>query len=199
MKVLVFSIFSLLLIIGPINSQVNKDSLYVFIGEKIETTSFHPKFEGVDVIGYIGTRARYKIVQNLFGNFRKDTIEFVTYMHQGAPAFLPFKTVLLFVSNYNGQLIYEKGSFFDLYKTIDGRWASPKFESPDNPNHWKNVETHNLRFADSLWYEITYHDKRFTPPIFPEPIRNEPNKTITVKGGYVEDLLKAKIAVHQRP
>jgi hypothetical protein len=197
---LLLSMFSLLGF-GRINSQVNKDSLYVFVGEKIDIVNFQLKVEEgfVDIIGYTGTKARYKILQNIFGNYEKDTIEFETYMHMEAPAFLPYKTVLLFVSNYNGKLIYDRGSFFDLYKTVDGRWASPKVVSHYNPNHWKNVEIQNLHFADSLWHEITYYDKKFAPPLFALPIRNETKKTVVVKAAYVEDLLRAKIGAYQRP
>jgi len=67
--------------------QTKKDSLYVFVGKKIEVAGFKQKLDSNEIAFDAAFKAKYKIVQNLYGNYNKDTIEFEVYDHYGKPAF----------------------------------------------------------------------------------------------------------------
>ena len=98
------------------------NKLFVFVGEKIAVTEL-PYEEGSMDAGY---KAKYKILQRVYGNYPNDIIEFVAYDHYGTPAFSKYKNVLLFVSEYEGKFYHEKYVYDPLFKTKDGRWATGK-------------------------------------------------------------------------
>ena len=165
-----------------------KDNLYVFVGEKIEISDFQPN--KVDHLFDNAVRAKYKVIQNIYGNYKQDTIEFEAYFHCGGAIFSKFKNVLLFVSNYNGRLYLEKYQYFDVYKTIDGRWASPGDTSKFDRQNLGNFKPQHLQFIDTVWYDIRQLDRGCLKRIaFSEPyFRIEGNKAIALMGTYVDEL-----------
>ena len=62
---------------------LKKNSLFVFVGEKIEIKNL-PQKELAFNSAYI---AKYKILDKIYGDYSKDTIEFEVYDHYGVPAF----------------------------------------------------------------------------------------------------------------
>ena len=165
-----------------------KDNLYVFVGEKIEISDFQPN--KVDALFDNGLKAKYKVIQNIYGNYKKDTIEFEAYFHCGGAMFSKFKNVLLFVSNSNGRLYLEKYQYFDVYKTIDGRWASPGDTAKFDKQHRVNFKPQHLQFIDTVWYDIRQLDRGCLKRIaFLEPyFKIEGNKAIALMGAYVDEL-----------
>ena len=65
--------------------------LFVFVGEKISVDALPHEQHSMDN----GFKAKYLIIERVFGHFPQDTIEFVAYDHYGTPSFSNFKNVML--------------------------------------------------------------------------------------------------------
>ncbi|RVT80073.1 hypothetical protein EOD40_02885 [Flavobacterium sufflavum] len=108
--------------------------LYVFIGKKIKIWESPSSYcNGFPLTSRV--LSKYLIVKNIYGDFKKDTIQFTTYPPHSAPKqqnYVPFKTFfadfeycLLYVLEYKGELLQTRYFFDDVYMTKEGRWASP--------------------------------------------------------------------------
>lgn len=186
------TVFLLAVTFSQAFGQTTKDSTYVFVGEKIEISELPPK--KFDILFDYALKAKYKVIQNICGSFKNDTIEFEAYFHCGGALFSKFKNVLLFVVNDNGRLCLEKYQYFDVYKTVDGRWASPGDTSKFDKHHQGNFKPRHIQFVDTVWYDIRQLDRGCLKRIaFPEPyFRIEGNKAIALMGAYVDDLVLIK-------
>lgn len=192
--------------------QIKKDSLHVFVGEKIDvkewpqpTSIEHIDTTIVDGDTTISKRmsinmdgrfiAKYKILQQVYGTFKSDTIEFLAFDHYGTPAFSKYKYVLVFVSNYNGKLYHEKYQYFDVYKTKGGRWAS-SYKVGDyqhDSNKSTSVKPELIDFVKQVSYNTKGRSKEDIEYLFPSPYFNiVGQKAIAVWGNYVEELFELK-------
>jgi hypothetical protein len=172
-------------------AQTRKDSLIVFVGEKIsvvedpEELSFNRRF-----------RAKYRILEMVHGSHTADTIEFLAYVHEGPLAFDNYSNVLLFVSNHDGQLYHEKYQFFDVYKARNGKWASP-YPTADYNHPFKDsitVKPEKINFPQDLKYSLkpsfqVLRRQDYTAPFY----RIVGDYAVPVYGNYVEDLFKLKM------
>jgi hypothetical protein len=165
--------------------------LFVFIGEKIEVK------ELLDEKGSMDAKflAKYKILEKICGNYWSDTVEFIVYDHYGTPAFEEFKTVMLYISEYEGKYYHEKYQYNALYKTKDGRWASPfnlsDHDSVDTAD--MKVKPVKINFAQEVSFPTYGFKKREIRESFPEPFYNiVDGKAIAVYGNYVEELFELK-------
>ncbi len=171
------------------------NSLFVFVGEKIEVKEFHPDAEeGIFIMDY-AFKAKYRILKNVYGTFKQDTIEFIAYDHYGPPAFSEYKNVLIFVSFQEGEFYHEKYQFFDLYKTKEGKWASPY--SSDDYTHPFNentvVKPEKINFSENVRYEIKNADLNHIEQTFPSPFYQvKGNEVIPIYGNYIDELFKLK-------
>jgi hypothetical protein len=196
---------------GKSFGQTRKDSLFVFVGEKIEVLSVpNPDNEvkildtivkGADtfiqasrpMIPFNKYVARYRVIQNVFGYYESDTISFIVYDHYGEPAFARYEDALLFVSNKDGELIHERYQYFEVYKTDDGRWASPG--DPYRFDHVKNktIVAEPITFLEPLVFDLTKYPPQSIDSCFPKPYyRTELMRAYPVLGAYVEDLFLVK-------
>jgi len=177
--------------------QTKKDSLYVFVGKKIEVVGFKQKLDSNEIPFDRAFKAKYQVIQNLYGSYRKDTIEFEAYDHYGKPAFSQYEYVLLFVSNYNGNLYHEKYQYFDVYKTKNGRWAS-SYKARDYGHSYNTntiVKPEIIDFVDVISYEIRSRNKDEIENIFPAPYyKIENDKAVVIWGNYIEELFELKKA-----
>jgi hypothetical protein len=212
MKTLLLSIFIISIASYKVVGQTRKDSLLVFVGEKIEVREIPQErvIEHIDTIIKEGDTtyresvslsmdgkflAKYKVLQQVYGLFSSDTIEFVAYDHYGTPAFSKYKTVLLYVSNYNDVLIHEKYQFADVYKTNNGRWASGyrvgDYEHDFNKN--TTIKPEPIKFEKEVSYNLKGRTKKDIAEWFPSPYyKIKGNKAIAVYGNYVEELFGLK-------
>jgi hypothetical protein len=163
--------------------------LYAFVAEKISLT-YVTRSNGSWDAEYIG---EYRVVENVYGHFPKDTIRFTGFTH-GSVSLNNFKHVLLFVGEYCGKLYHEKYQFFDVYKTVKGKWASPgdpyRF---DNMVEQKNIKAQVVQFADSLSFDTRTYRMGQRQGVFPEEYFSvEGNKATPLKGTYVKELLTVK-------
>jgi hypothetical protein len=173
------------------NGQNNK--LFVFVGQKISVDALPYREGSMDG----GFKAKYKILQKVFGNFSEDTIEFVAYDHYGIPPFSQFDNVLLFVSADSGTYYHQKYMYYDVYLTKDGKWAGSYAEKDYRHEYNKktNVKPVIIDFAE----EVSYPTKLITPDSqvvilhYPKPyFITIVDTVIAVYGNYVEDLFILK-------
>lgn len=178
----------------PCNDSITNKH-YAFIAEKVSLKALPIPFycDGYNTDGeYI---AVYKIVKNVYGNYKKDTITFSTYDHYGTPGFSDYKYVMLFVSEHCGKLYHDKYQYYDVYKTKDGRWASPgdpyRF---DKFAKERNIKAVIINFANDLhFYPGKIYDMRYGFPKYEEPYFKVIGiKAIPLMGAYVEDLFSLK-------
>ncbi|MFT3911455.1 MAG: hypothetical protein QM737_18675 [Ferruginibacter sp.] len=189
----IFSILTFAFFISP--GQSKKDSLFVFVGKKIEVTEFKPKLDSNEISFNSSFTAKYQILQNVYGDYKKDTIEFVAYDHYGIPAFSKYEYVLLFVSVYHGKLYHEKYQYFDVYKTKNGRWASGyqvgDYEHDLNKN--TTVKPELIDFDHEVSYSVKGKGDKEIKMRYPSPYyKIENDRAIVVWGNYVEQLFELK-------
>jgi hypothetical protein len=163
---------------------------YAFIAERLSITPINTceQFTFND-----GVDCRYKVIKNLYGNYKHDTANFKAYYHEGPPSFARFKYIIVFVSEYCGQLYQEKYQFFDVYQTKNGRWASPgdpyRFDKYIKD---KVVKAVPLSFDASLSFDTAFNISR--PSItYEEPyFETREGKAYPLMGAYAEDLFEIK-------
>lgn len=168
-----------------------KNKLIVFVGEKIEVTRLPQEEESWDA----KFKARYKILQRVYGDYMPDTVEFIVYDHYGDPVFSNYKNALLFVREYGGRYYHERYQFYDVYKTKDNRWAgrySVRDLGYDNKRD-KNVVGERIDFAEEVSIPLSKVNGKEVGCWFPAPYyKIENDKAIAVYGNYIEDLFKIK-------
>jgi hypothetical protein len=174
------------------NEIERNNKLFVFVGEKIDVTPIPHKpgdFEN-------GVKAKYKILQPVYGDYNKNVIEFEAYDHYGTPKFVEYKTVLLFVSEYEGKYYQEKYMFDPLAKTKDGRWAGPYSSEYGHPyiKH-TTVKPERIDFVEEISFptKITNDDGKEFTLSYPEPyFKTIADKAIAVYGNYIPELFKLR-------
>ena len=178
--------------------------LYVFIGKKIKTWISPSSYCNSFTLDS-RTLSKYLVVKNIYGDFKKDTIQFTSYVHSSPfeQNYIPFKTsfleydyCLFYVLEYKGELIQIKYLFDDVYMTKEGRWASPlKPKGLYNTISPDSFKPKNIRFTNPIEFE---YEDRFYKEIyqnFPAAYNTVSDGKITVNHGYyVEDLFEIRKA-----
>jgi len=170
-----------------------KNTLFVFVGEKMQVQPLPDEKGSMDN----GFRAKYKILVPVYGSYSGEKIDFTAFDHYGWPAFASFKNVLLFVSEYRGEYYHEKYQFFDVYKTRNGRWASPY--KADDYNHLYNKNTTIkpaiIDFVETVKYPLHFKGQGGTEYTvsYPTPYyMTKGDSAIAIYGNYIEDLFALK-------
>ncbi len=183
-------------ILAQIKKELEKNkpsNFYVFVGEKVEVKPFQPEVEKDVILRDSAFKAKYRIIQNVYGDYQKDTIEFEVYDHYGAPPFAKYKTALLFVSEHKGKLYHEKYQYFDVYKTTDGRWASCGDPYKFDDVHRKDIKAVKLQFVEPLIFNLNGYKDKYIRAIFTKPyFRIEGNKAECLMGSFVDKLFSVK-------
>ncbi|HYE74078.1 MAG TPA: hypothetical protein VEF04_12145 [Blastocatellia bacterium] len=170
---------------------LKKNSLFVFVGEKIKLAELQPEPGSRDA----AFLARYKVLDKVYGDYLKDIIEFKVYDHYGTPPFSKHQVVLLFVSFHEGKFYHEKYQYFALYKTKDGKWASPysTFDYRHEYNRQTSIKPVKIEFAEPVYYDLTRKDKKLVREWFPAPYYQVENgKAKAIYGNYIPELFKLK-------
>jgi hypothetical protein len=167
--------------------------LIVFIGKKISVSEMQPDRPTTDA----GYKARYKVLQNVYGDYRQDIIEFEAYDHYGKPKFAEYENVMLFVEEENGKYYHSKYQYFDVYKTKTGRWAGSYAQEDYNHSFNKGTEVkpEKIEFASEVSYPVkiksengAIHEYSYPTPYY----QTTGNKAIAIYGNYIEDLFRLK-------
>ena len=170
------------------NGRDNK--LFVFVGEKIEISPipYTPgAFDG-------GVKAKYLVLQRVYGHYDKDTIEFEAYSHARRFSFTDYKNVLLYVSEYNGKLYQEKYLYDPVFKTKDGRWAGPYSNDYHHSNNeHTTIKPEKIEFAEEASLPLKNIDAKDYSVVYPAPyFKIAGDKAIAVYGNFVPELFKLK-------
>lgn len=170
--------------------------LYAFVGKKIDVTD-------VDQSKYCGLslsreyKADYKIEQELAEHYSDSEIIFSAYDHNNMYEydFRNYDVVLLFVGEYCGDLI--KDFFFPVYKTANGRWATP-IKMRDE-HYYKNYKPTKIIFEKSLSFDVGDLPTEHIEYRFPkEYYKIENGKAYPIMGRYAEDLVKIWKAISEK-
>ena len=148
----------------------NNPKLYVFIGKKLNI-NYGGSDNYCDVIS-LSTKykARFKIIENLYGDYQNNTMKFVAYEHggNGDASFAEYEYAILYVAEYCGKLIKLRYLDNEVYKAKNGKWATPfkklnyrkldsvKIKQPEIIEFEKDLIYKFDRRADSIWLERKY-------------------------------------------
>lgn len=173
-----------------------ENTLFAFVGEKIEV-KFIP-YEGTKQVLDAEFKAKYKVLQRIYGCYPGDTIEFTAYDHleiSAWPAFSEYKNALLYVSEFEGKYHHVKYQYHDVYMTKSGKWAGP-FQAEDAEDYNKlNIIPKRIDFTDSVIFPLktgANDDEEYWNE-YPHPFYwTVGNKAIADYGIYVEDLFRIK-------
>jgi len=187
-----------------VNFAFAQDTLYVFVGEKIDLVNKPYKDRDTLEDGRIvipmdaGFIATYKVIQNVYGDYPKDTIIFDAYDHYGIPPFSKHQNVLLFVSVKNGRFYHQKYQYFAVYKTIDNRWASPYSIQDYTYNKErnidiKNIKPHRIELQQEVYYNTThFKNGKIRYPKRKFDYRCRLKKSKVIYGNYLDELFELK-------
>lgn len=132
-----------------------ENNLIAFVGEKLSVEQFEPNVDPGRVLMDVAFKARYRVLDVVYGDFKNDLIDFEAYDHYGRPAFEKHKFVFLFVSKHDGRFFHQKYQYFPVFKTSSGSWAgcgSPyKFE-PEQ--HRGAFVSRDMSFTDDAYFEV---------------------------------------------
>jgi hypothetical protein len=104
-------------------SSDESQNLVAFVGRKISVEKM-PGLYGLD----LKFKARYQVLQVVYGQYSASDIEFIAFDHYGRAAFAKYDTALLYVVLRRSWLLqphyfHEKYQYQPVYATEDGRWA----------------------------------------------------------------------------
>lgn len=168
--------------------------LYVFVGEKISIADCEEVYYCDMITMNSKFSAQYKIQEMVYGSYCGDTITFTVYDHYGRPQFGKFQNVLLYVSEYCNEFIHQKYQFTDVYKTTDGRWASPyHFGDYSRLDSTSKIKPEIINFEVPVEYDISRFPADQQIKFYPSPYyKIEKNKAIAVYGNYLPELFEIK-------
>lgn len=175
------------------NYNGENNQIFVFVGHKILVENLPYKEGSMDG----SFKAKYKILQKVFGNFSQDTIEFVAYDHYGRPAFSKYDNVLLFVSADSGTYFHQKYMYNDVYKTKDNRWAG-SYAIKDYKhinNKMTKIKPVKIDFQNPVIYPLEeVRESGDTIQLaFPKPyFKTIDTGAIVIYGNYIEELFILK-------
>jgi hypothetical protein len=171
------------------NQKEKNNTLLAFVGEKIYLKVLHSQKYSFDS----KYKAKYRILQNVYGNYQAKTIEFIIYSHHGLPAFSKNKNVLLFVSKFEGKFYHEKYIYNVVYKTKDGRWAGSYDAGDYGHSNNKNttVKPEKIDFTEEASIDIKGKSERELSIWYPEPFyKINGSKAIAIYGNYIPELFR---------
>lgn len=172
-----------------------KPKLYVFIGKKIKVNEYVEQKKYCDIISMDSKfEAKYEIIESIYGDYPNKIIEFEGYEHGVmSKSFYDYKYVLLYVGDYCGTLTHIKYQYDPLYKTKDGKWASPyNYYEYRRLKDKNNITPEKIAFKKNLKFKIPqnayYKDSIFKEPYY--EIKN--NNAIAKYGNYPKELFELK-------
>ncbi len=137
-------------------------------------------------------RAKYEVLQVVYGTYPKKQISFSAYIHVGPLALTQYEVGLVYVSKYDGKFIQQKYLFQPVYPTNDGRWAGCGDPYKDVADvHWHGVKPVPIVFAPTLRFDTKGMSAKEIATKFPAPLfRREPGSAICVMGNYPDELFR---------
>lgn len=168
-----------------------ENNLFVFVGEKISVTPIPHEPGDFDS----RMKAKYLILQRVYGHCDKDTIEFTAYDHYGRFAFADYKNAMLYVYDSRGSYYHEKYLYDPVFKTKDSRWAGTYSEDYHHPyNEHTSIKPELIDFAEELSFptKIFRENQEITLTYSAPYYKTAGDKAIPVYGNYVPELFTLK-------
>lgn len=176
--------------------------LYVFIGKEIKSWVSPSSYCNVGALDS-RTLSKYLVIKKIYGDYKKDTIQFTAYVHESPlrQDYIPFKGsfadydyCLFYVLEFKGELIQIKYLFDDVYMTTEGKWASPLkptgLFNTISPDLFKPKK---INFITPIEFEYEEIFSKQMKEIFPEAYSKIGNGKIRVDYGYyIEDLFEIR-------
>lgn len=134
---------------------------------------------------------KYKVIENIYGDYANDTIEFIIFDHNGRPALDDFDTILIYLSEACNAFYHVKYQFANVYITDNGRWATPY-----SPYHYQNVTSSSIKpeiikFVDEISFSLDGLNEDFVKKSYPAPYyKIRDNQAIAIYGNYIEDIFE---------
>ncbi|WP_129039978.1 hypothetical protein [Chryseobacterium sp. CH21] len=151
-------------------------------------------------------KAEYKIEQEFSEHYPSSTIAFTAYDHNSMYEFdfRNYDHILVFVGEYCGDLIHLKYQFFPLYKTADGRWATPVKPKAEQIYQLDQYTPSKIEFDQSVNFELSNdlsqeQIAQLRKYKFPEKYYDiKDHKAIPIMGRYAEDLVKIWKEIYEK-
>lgn len=157
--------------------------LFVFIGEKISVID-DGNLEYDYLMRDSRFKAKYKVLEDICGDYDKDTIEFIVYDHYGKPQFSDYENVVLFVHEYNDTFYHAKYLFYDVYKTKRGDWASPYRLFSNLDFDTTIIKPRRVDFASRIAFPLKKYSRQTRKKYFQEPFFSIDGDSAIAKYGY---------------
>lgn len=188
-------------------NQETPSKLYIFVGKKMKVTTVDTSKYCEDIVDS-EYKGEYKIEQELGDHYPSSEITFNAFDHisKFEYDFRNYDNVLTFIGEYCGDLIQMKYQFFPVYKTVDGRWATPVDTYMERYYKSENNQPTAITFDQSIYFNLpgtgSGSDEQITllkQFKFPEKYyRIENGKVIPIAGRYVEDSVKLWKATYRQ-
>ncbi|WP_298900019.1 hypothetical protein [uncultured Psychroserpens sp.] len=170
------------------------EEFFVFIAEKISLEMKIPE-QSCNVLMDRQFIAKYKVLENLYGDIQKDSVTFYVFDHYGWPKFKDYEKLVLYVNKYCDIYVHEKYQYQPLLKTKNGKLASPflnddfRYLKTDFP-----IKPRRMDFENPVIFE---HEKLDSiegiKQMYPEPyFRIEENKVFALYGNDINELFELK-------
>lgn len=185
-------LISVLLLVLPLSCFGEENSKYfVFVGEKISLD----RILDTEAMMDLKFLARYRILEPVKGVYNGNEIEFTVFDHYGVPAFSEYQYVLLYVQQYDGKYYHAKYQYNPLYKTKDGKWASPysTYDYININNRNTPIKPEIIEFEKPVIIDLSKFPSDRIKKQFPEPYyKISGDKAIAVYGNYINELFLLK-------
>lgn len=169
--------------------------LYSFVGKKINVSSVdQSKYCGISLSSQY--KVEYAIEQEFSDHYPASSIFFTAYDHNSIYEydFRNYDTALIFVGEYCGDLI--KDFFFPIYKTSNGRWATPIKTRDEHYYKPEKFKPQDIVFDESVYFDLPNHltEEQITELVshkFPEKFyKIKGRRAYPIMGRYAEDLVR---------
>jgi len=117
------AMLALVLGFGPAHAG-EEEGLLVFVGEKISVDQFKPELPPNMVLMDAVFKAKFRVLQVVYGRHEGGMIEFDAYDHFGVPGFAEYPHSLLFVSRADDRFVQVKYQYVPVFRTRSGEWNS---------------------------------------------------------------------------
>lgn len=174
----------------------DKEKLLIFVGEKIEVKEMEPDKSSDPLdLPYAKFKARYKVLDVLCGQYNKKEITFIAYDHYGVPAFERYENVILYVYNYKDTFYHESYLFDALYKTKEGKWASPpswlNYDFEDSIA--SKIKPREIEYENEVSFDVKGLSRKALARSYPIPYYSIQNKRAIAKyGNYLDEVVQLK-------
>lgn len=165
-------------------AQKRNDSLLVFVGSMIPSNDISKNSEG-----YV--KLRYKILEKTYGNYNSETIDFFAYYDADKLKFTQHKNCLLFLQQRDNAFYKMVLPVYDVYRTVDGRWASGAKKWEYGPALQTSIKPRHLQFKDSVYFDLTGLTQEEIEHWYPAKYyERKGNVAIPVFGSYTDELVE---------